>query len=486
MPSRSWFAILFCVGLIELSGRAIAATFDVDRSDDEASATACTPAANDCSLRGAILSANAAAGTDTIQLPAGIYVLTIVGTAEEAAAAGDIDITDNLTLDGGDARDTIVDGNDLDRVFEVHEGPTVEIANVTIRNGRADYYGGGILNAGTLTVRSCVLTGNETVGIFGAGGGVASLGDLSIVSSTINDNQADGGGGVANANIGSLVVSNSSTISGNRALGNQPGVSGGGIVSAANITVKDSTIAQNTSIFPGGGLEVPQGSVFTNTMVVGNLPDNCDGGVTSNGYNIDNDGTCHFFATGDQSNVADAGLAPLADNGGETKTHALCTGAGTPSGGCAAASPAIDAGNGCLSTDQRGFARPAGGACDVGAYEAGAQLPPPEPDAFKCYTPRDLRSPKFVPTSVSLTDQFGINDGTFDVMKPSLVCAPVEIDGGTIGNPAGHLLCYRIKGPEIPAASRPQVQTADQLGTLQVEVKKPSMLCVPAQKTLLP
>jgi hypothetical protein len=54
-------------------------------------------------------------------------------------------------------------------------------------------------------------------------------------------------------------------------------------------------------------------------------------------------------------------LAPLDDNGGFTKTHALLAG-----------SPAINAGTsiGCPATDQRGIARPQGTTCDIGAYEA--------------------------------------------------------------------------------------------------------------------
>src|ERR1041385_5246019 len=49
---------------------------DVDRTDDDASQMACTAAANDCTLRGAIIFANSNPGT-TINLPAGTYQLTI-------------------------------------------------------------------------------------------------------------------------------------------------------------------------------------------------------------------------------------------------------------------------------------------------------------------------------------------------------------------------------------------------------------------------
>ena len=88
----------------------------------------------------------------------------------------------------------------------------------------------------------------------------------------------------------------------------------------------------------------------------------CSGPVTSNGYNLDTDGSCNLIATGDLSNVDDAGLGALADNGGDTMTHALLPD-----------SPAIDAGTATCSvdTDQRGVARPQSSACDIGAYELG-------------------------------------------------------------------------------------------------------------------
>src|SRR5262245_48648565 len=90
--------------LTALARAVSAATIDVDRFDDStaAAATACSAAPGDCSLRGAILKANAGAGGDTIKLPAGTYNLTIANavTPEDTAMTGDLDITKSVTIMG--------------------------------------------------------------------------------------------------------------------------------------------------------------------------------------------------------------------------------------------------------------------------------------------------------------------------------------------------------------------------------------------------
>src|SRR5207248_424021 len=63
------------------------------------------------SLRDAILGANATPGADVITLPAGTYTLTIAGADEDAGATGDLDITDDLTINGAGAATTIIDGS---------------------------------------------------------------------------------------------------------------------------------------------------------------------------------------------------------------------------------------------------------------------------------------------------------------------------------------------------------------------------------------
>ena len=84
-----------------------------------------------------------------------------------------------------------------------------------------------------------------------------------------------------------------------------------------------------------------------------------DRALSSLGHNIDSRDQCNFRAGGDLTR-SDPLLAPLADNGGPVATAALKPG-----------SPAIDAGAAdvCPTTDARGVLRPAGGGCDIGAFE---------------------------------------------------------------------------------------------------------------------
>src|SRR5262245_39182907 len=93
------------------------------------------------SLRTHIATANAGAGDYVINIAAGTYRLS--GAAGPASpATGDLDITKasgNLTLAGAAANTTIIDANNVDRVFHVNAGAsiTVTFQNMTIRNGRA-------------------------------------------------------------------------------------------------------------------------------------------------------------------------------------------------------------------------------------------------------------------------------------------------------------------------------------------------------------
>ncbi|MEX0800109.1 MAG: choice-of-anchor Q domain-containing protein [Dehalococcoidia bacterium] len=332
---------------------ASAATITVTTTDDELNAD------GDCSLREAIQAANtdsavdactAGAGDDIIDLPAGTYTLTIAGAGEDANATGDLDIFLNVTINGTGAATTIIDGNDLDRVFHNAGGGAVQMTGLTIQNGNAPSpnSGGGILNVGTLTLDDSAVSGNTA---FQSGGGIQTSGILTLNDSTVSGNSAQGqGAGIGN--IGSATVNNS-TISGNTGA-----PQGGGIFhqNAGGLTISSSTITGNSTngIYNFGSVNAK------NTIVANNTGNECLNATVSAGHNLSSDSSCGFSAGGDLEDT-DPLLGPLADNGGPTQTQALLTG-----------SPAIDAGSpDCPppADDQRSVTRPQGDDCDIGAFE---------------------------------------------------------------------------------------------------------------------
>ena len=128
---------------------------------------------------------NKRAGADTIVLQAETYLLTRVGTNEDAAFDGDLDINDSVTITGAGAASTIIDGNGTltkERVIEILGGATtVSISDVTIQNGQSLNAGGGIASDGTLTLSNSRVSGNASLN--DAGGGIYNIGTLTIIDS---------------------------------------------------------------------------------------------------------------------------------------------------------------------------------------------------------------------------------------------------------------------------------------------------------------
>jgi hypothetical protein len=317
----------------------------------------------------------------------------------DAAVTGQInltaalpDISKNLTITGPGANVLEVRGSQTlgnsYRVFNVTSGVTVNISSLTMNNGSDALGGGGVNNAGTLTLTECAIgnastsSGNNTTG---SGGGIQNSGTLNLIRSTVSNNVASlNGGGIYNT--GTLNITNS-TISTNTA--NVVGVSaGGGIYNSSGVntvTLLSSTVANNTSDASGGGIFNAGGTVnFGNTIVADNnataSKDLAGAGTfNSQDYNLFENFTVVFTGTTthDKTGV-DPQLGALQNNGGTTFTHSIL----------ANGSPAMDAGNTTLTVDQRGQPREvdnlsvtnaAGGdASDIGAYEAPA--PPSAPD----------------------------------------------------------------------------------------------------------
>ncbi len=207
---------------------------------------------------------------------------------------------------------------------------------------------------------------------------VAAYVRTTIERSTFNENTANSGGAVQIGG-GETVIRNS-TISRNSAIsGGAIGVRSTGITGGINIVAIDhTTITDNTATGPSGGAGVQAGNAITahNSIIAGNhwtsgstLSHDVNGGfIVGSSHNIIglvNGSGVSNGVNGNLVGILDPGLAPLADNGGLTWTHAVLPN-----------SPAISHANPAtaLLSDQRGVARQGGP--EAGAYELESYVSP--------------------------------------------------------------------------------------------------------------
>jgi CSLREA domain-containing protein len=354
-----------------------------------------------CSLREAIIASNtdaavggcvAGAGSDVVDVPAGVYLLAIAGQAEDASVSGDLDLVDTVRLVGAGARQTIIDANGLDRVLHILSPSTVEA--LTLRNGVAGapyQRGGGAL----VSVPTLFFGAAATLSGLSIENNVAEMGaglflDQSRVhlsDSYVGDNGSTYLCGGIYFFYGLAEVTNT-TVARNTA------VYGGGLCSwYGTASISSSTITQNTASAPGDANQGNAGGIFINwdsaeqritlrnTIVAGNRSAGFEqdlgcnrlsatGRLGSDGYNSIGSGTaafhgCTFVGELTGNVVGDPGLVGPEDFGGETDTYALASGSSAVNSGTCQA-----IGGATLATDQRGASR-ADGLCDRGAYERG-------------------------------------------------------------------------------------------------------------------
>ena len=252
------------------------------------------PSGNGCTLQDAIQFANSPsagmavcnqpavtgnAGTITINVPAGDYVLSSTLTMSSAA-------TVVVNGAGSGTTGTMIDGDNSVEPIDVTSGQ-VTISGVRVENGYSGMSplaltdggqepqgnpGGGIDNAGSLTLSGDVVTGNSTGageeprcpigsgfgpcgddgapgGAGGYGGGIFNTGSLTITNSTISNNHT-GGGGFADPGISAT----STNAAGGGGDGGVAG-NGGGVYSTTtgSLQVTGSTITGNTTGTGGAG-----------------------------------------------------------------------------------------------------------------------------------------------------------------------------------------------------------------------------------------
>ncbi|MFY9577907.1 MAG: right-handed parallel beta-helix repeat-containing protein [Gaiellaceae bacterium] len=249
----------------------------------------CLTAAGDCSLRAAVQQANALEGGADINLLAGAtYTLTVFGPGEDRAATGDLDLGSgtNIFVPGGRA---VVQGALFwnDRIFDVQAdisntgltGLDIRGGNITRLPGLPEA-GGGIRNrfGSRLSVENCTVSHNSAT----YNGGITNNGEMTVRDSTISDNTARyTGGGIGNDSTMRIV---NSTVTGNTATDNDSGgiANGGGIANRGTLTVQQSTVSLNRALGAegiGGGIMTSGSLTLTSSTVSQNSAGGDGGGI---------------------------------------------------------------------------------------------------------------------------------------------------------------------------------------------------------------
>jgi hypothetical protein len=244
-----------------------------------------------------------------------IYFATNLSGATITLTSGQLLVTNNLTIDASALSNAVtISGNTNSRVFFITNNATVVLNSLTLANGRppqgaTNSLGGGIYNSTncTLTAIRCLVLSNSAAGDggdgddnsgFGNGGGIYNAGTLTLDHCTLSGNSAPGGsvmwaascGGDGNggalynagaATLGYCLVSSNSASGGANGTGytNTLGVAGGsgyggGIYNAGTATLGYCTVSRNSA---------SGGDAGTNLYLDAGTGGNSSGGGVYNG-----------------------------------------------------------------------------------------------------------------------------------------------------------------------------------------------------------
>ena len=228
-------------GLRRSSHRRRSAVFRLERLEERTVLSTLTVLNSLDSGAGSLRDTIAAASPgDTIVFAKDVHRITLT--------SGELDITQNLDIEGPGPNKLTVSGKDHSRVFDISSGTTVTIARLTITDGLANgntlnspSTGGGVLNQGTLNLDNDVLSNNQAVGAPGVsaggfkggalGGAIETFGPLTVTGCEFINNQALGASG---------------------SLGNVAGIGGGGAIhifgtARPTVNITDSMFAGNVA-----------------------------------------------------------------------------------------------------------------------------------------------------------------------------------------------------------------------------------------------
>jgi CSLREA domain-containing protein len=280
----------------------------------------------DCSLREAIQKAcdggtitfsNTTAG-GAVDFTASPHTINLADTANN-----ELLVDKSLTITGPGSSlltvQRISGATNKFRVFEIQFNKVVTITGMTISNGAqgaaaqpsgapgaggTPVSGGGIFNAGTLTLTSVVVSGNHIVG--GDGGDGSSPGDLGGAGG------AAYGGGIFNS--GTLTLNNSTVNGGNSATGGKGG----------NTSTTPAAAAAGGDAF-GGGVYSTFVLTLDNSTVDGNLATGGTGGTNSGGGPNGSNGSGLGGGVYNDASASDAGATI---NNSTISTNAATNGGG--------------------------------------------------------------------------------------------------------------------------------------------------------------
>jgi CSLREA domain-containing protein len=432
------------IGAYELDHAQTGATLTVNTTLDDADGMC---GETRCTLRDALIAANAAGGGDTVLFAPGVS-----GTI--TLTLGELSISKAVEIRGPGARVLSVDANLASRVLNISapDGTLVFISYLTLTRGQTfgatgvTAQGGGVYNTAKTSLLNCAVTNSVASGSLSAnngqnalGGGIFNNGSLEMIGCTVSGNSALGasfpliaragqngsaeGGGIFNSN---TVTLDNCTLSGNTAqggrgsrniVGGQGGAGqfadGGAISDLRGFTLGNCTISGNLATGgsggagnpngvngagSGGGIESSRSTIppgpgdpppppppqVVNTLIAGNTANTVGPDVSGP---FDSQG---FNLIGKVDGSATGFNGPEDVTGTGTKgldTKLANNGGPTDTVALLAGSAAIDAGNNAKapSTDQRDAAR--SGVSDIGAFEFNGILPLPTPTPTPTATP---------------------------------------------------------------------------------------------------
>jgi CSLREA domain-containing protein len=395
-------------GVANAASLSFAVNTTADGHDAHPGHRICADSSGQCTLRAAIEETNAQpVGTSvTVKVPAGTYKLRL----------GTLAVTHNtITIAGAAATRTIVQQNGSTAVVAVSSGVHLTLVALELTGGGASSEGGGLYNSGTTKLVKVMVTGNTAhsgAGLTntpdanldlnssivsnnvveqpadsqpgGAGGGIVNAGTLTLGGSTVtgnyageggfglNDTGGQGGNGGGIVNSGSLAA-NRSRITANYAGSGGPGEnevpggggSGGGIYSSAGtVTLTQTTVSGNFAGYSGaeltgdgpanagngGGISSSAKLIVTGSTISSNRGAR-GSGLGSEGGGLYNTGTATISTSTLSGNLAGTGSAAGSGYGGAianlgTLTLARSTVSGNAAATGASGIPGLPGGNG--------------------------------------------------------------------------------------------------------------------------------------------